>query len=211
MTAAATPRGRPQYAALRDEIASSASGDRKTSSRNQTATAGRASRRHPRRREPGSLRSPALPLAATRINKLRLALTARLGDSFYFARCEIVESLLRRGARNLERTALRPGWPRLRRGGAPIGRFTGHPAAKTVSVRALAELSQTTESCLANFLLQQSPAGISTDFAHAKRVKSHLKRAGDRRCSATSSDCAPTRGRVPAVGWQNFVLLGPFG
>ncbi len=28
MAAAATPRGRPQYAALRDEIASSASGDR---------------------------------------------------------------------------------------------------------------------------------------------------------------------------------------
>ena len=32
MTAAATPRGRPQYAALRDKIASSASGGRKTSS-----------------------------------------------------------------------------------------------------------------------------------------------------------------------------------
>ncbi len=28
------------------------------------------------------------------------ALSARLGDSFYFARCEIVESLLRRGARD---------------------------------------------------------------------------------------------------------------
>ncbi len=32
MTAAAPPRGRPQYAALRDEIATSASGGRKTSS-----------------------------------------------------------------------------------------------------------------------------------------------------------------------------------
>ncbi len=37
------------------------------------------------------------------------SLSARLGDSFYFARCEIVESLLRRGAR---------GWRELRSGRA---------------------------------------------------------------------------------------------
>ena len=49
------------------------------------------------------------------------SLSARLGDSFYFAKCEIVESLLRRGALvELSRragTALRPRRPRLRRGG----------------------------------------------------------------------------------------------
>ncbi len=72
MTAAATPRGRPQYAAPRDEIAPSASGGRKTSSRNQTATAGRASRRHPMRRE--------VPLGTRRLEysrKLRSKLAIR--------------------------------------------------------------------------------------------------------------------------------------
>ncbi len=39
-------------------------------------------------------------------------LTARLGDSFYFAKCEIVESLLRRGAR------------------VPLGRRTGPPLSE---------------------------------------------------------------------------------
>ena len=52
--------------------------------------------------------------AACSVQRFR---SARLGDSFYFAISKIVESLLRRGARNLERTALRPGRPRLRRGG----------------------------------------------------------------------------------------------
>ena len=33
------------------------------------------------------------------IRARKRALSARLGDSFYFAKCEIVESLLRRGAR----------------------------------------------------------------------------------------------------------------
>ena len=36
---------------------------------------------------------------ANRTCRAQFAWTARLGDSFYFARCEIVESLLRRGAR----------------------------------------------------------------------------------------------------------------
>ncbi len=45
------------------------------------------------------------------------ALSARLGDSFYFAKSEIVESLLRRGARWFERTGLKPAGLRLRRGG----------------------------------------------------------------------------------------------
>ena len=71
MAAAAPPRGRPQYAALRDEIAPFASGGRKTSSRNQTAIVDRASRRHPTRRKvPLGTRKLELalqrPLAATR-------------------------------------------------------------------------------------------------------------------------------------------------
>ncbi len=45
MTAAATPRGRPQYAASRDEIAPSASGGRNTFDSPQTAIVDRASRR----------------------------------------------------------------------------------------------------------------------------------------------------------------------
>ena len=44
-----------------------------------------------------SLRSLAPPLASASFQKRSLA--ARLDDSFYFAKCEIVESLLRRGAR----------------------------------------------------------------------------------------------------------------
>ena len=46
------------------------------------------------------------------------SLSARLGDSFYFAKCEIVESLLRRGARGLEGTALRGRRSLRRTGGA---------------------------------------------------------------------------------------------
>ncbi len=48
------------------------------------------------------------------------SLTARLGDSFYFARCEIFESLLRRGARDFSlhfatQTQQKPPW------GRPLG------------------------------------------------------------------------------------------
>ena len=71
------------------------------------------------------------------------------------AHAEVGESLLRRGARNLERTALRPGRPRLRRGGAPFGCSTGLPVA-TCIVRALAEI------------LFRSPAGISSRFCFRK-------------------------------------------
>ncbi len=53
-----------------------------------------------------SLRSLALPLASAEkllrrcpCSAQRSTQTARLGDSFYFAECEIGESLLRRGAR----------------------------------------------------------------------------------------------------------------
>ncbi len=52
------------------------------------------------------------------------SLSARLGDSFYFAECEIGESLLRRGARGLEGTALRGQRSLRRTGGAsrhPVG------------------------------------------------------------------------------------------
>ncbi len=56
------------------------------------------------------LRSRAPPPAtgpSPKKNLARRSLTARLGDSFYFAISKIVESLLRRGARDLEGTALR--------------------------------------------------------------------------------------------------------
>ncbi len=46
------------------------------------------------------------------------SLSARLGDSFYFAVSKIVESLLRRGARGLEGTALRGQRSLRRTGGA---------------------------------------------------------------------------------------------
>ncbi len=126
------------------------------------------------------------------------SLTARLGDSFYFAVSKIVESLLRRGARGFS-TNYSPSarWrklaeqltlfgqfptPAIARGRAiptsencpqagqapltPRGRCLpalgmGHPGEKTFSVRALAEIDQTTESCLIDFLLQQSRAGAS--------------------------------------------------
>ena len=52
------------------------------------------------------------------------AQTARLDDSFYFAKCEIVESLLRRGART--------------------HRVFCWPTGVTCIVRALAEIDQTT-------------------------------------------------------------------
>ncbi len=48
----------------------------------------------PLRRAGGASRHSVLAIRAR-----KRALSARLGDSFYFARCEIVESLLRRGAR----------------------------------------------------------------------------------------------------------------
>ncbi len=86
----------------------------------------------------------------------------------------------------------------------------------TVSSRALAGINQNNSRCLIDFLLQQSragflaipcdanpakapkgrsPAGISTDFAHAKRVKSLFKRAGDRYRSATRENW-PQAGRA---------------
>ena len=77
---------------------------------------------------------------------------AHLGDSFYFAKCEIVESLLRRGARWFERTGLKPG------GRCLPAHESGLPGEKIAFVRALAEIDQTTEGCLVDFLIQQSRA-----------------------------------------------------
>ena len=141
----------------------------------------------PLRRAGGASRHSVLA-----IRPRKQSLAARLGDSFYFAISKIVESLLRRGARDFslhfatqtqqkplwgrraggaarhsnrasrlqpalsarwrilakqhelfrqyptpavargifERTALKPRGLRLRRGGAPIGRFIGHPGEK---------------------------------------------------------------------------------
>ncbi len=70
------------------------------------------------------------------------SLSARLGDSFYFAVSKIVESLLRRGARC--RSALEPGLP-----------------VATCMVRALEEIGQNNSCCLVNLLLQQSRAGAA--------------------------------------------------
>ncbi len=129
-------------------------------------------------------------------------LAARLGDSFYFAKSEIVESLLRHGARC--RSALEPGCvypnkgsrrdatrrpagPRLRRGGAPIGRFIGHSGEKTFFVRSLAEIDQTTESCLVNFPLQHSRAGAAR---HAKQAVSTRIKAGRRDANASAGRAA---------------------
>ncbi len=69
------------------------------------------------------------------------SLAARLGKSFPINSPFIgLISLLRRGARWFERTGLKPAGLRLRRGGAPIGRSTGHPGEKTVFVRAPGEI-----------------------------------------------------------------------
>ncbi len=86
--------------------------------------------RRPPRREPCSLRSPALPLATTRINKPHPGTVRAPGRFILFCQVQNSESLLRRGARDLERTALRPRRPPLRRAGAPKGRLIGHPGEK---------------------------------------------------------------------------------
>ncbi len=82
------------------------------------------------------------------------ALSARLGDSFYFARCEIVESLLRRGARTHRVFC----WP------------TG---CNLHCPRAGGNRSNNV-SCLIDFLLQQSRAGraipTSKNCAQAARA-----------------------------------------
>ena len=51
----------------------------------------------------------------------------------------------------------------------------GHPARKTVIVRALAEVGQNNSRCLANFLLQQSRAGAAR---HSNRAVSTLRPCG---------------------------------
>ncbi len=152
MAAAATPRGRPQYAAPRDEIAPSASGDREPTqppgsaqralaarlgkyfrfnsslkrcisllrrgarvplgtrklelARQQATTALRGRRPikaeiTPAKHPTGAPRRRAQRASYWPDGKEKLSLSARLGDSFYFAISKIVESLLRRGARCL--------------------------------------------------------------------------------------------------------------
>ncbi len=110
----------------------SASSDRKTAIRNKPRPAGARAGRLPLGRDALRLLLPAStpndpPGRPTRKNcsAKQQAQAARLGDSFYFAKCEIVESLLRRGARWFERTGLKPAGLRLRRGGAPKGRLIG--------------------------------------------------------------------------------------
>ena len=88
-------------------------------------------RRPPLRRAGGAARH------ANRTCRAQFAWTARLGDSFYFAQCEIVESLLRRGARWFERTGLKPAGLRFRRGGAPKGRLIGLAGKKASAMRAV--------------------------------------------------------------------------
>ena len=83
-----------------------------------------------------SLRSLALPLASAEkllrrcpCSAQRSTQAARLGDSCYFARCEIVESLLRRGARDFSlhfatQTQQKPLWGRsAREPGLPVANF----------------------------------------------------------------------------------------
>ena len=66
-------------------------------------------------------------------------LSARQRFILHSAHAEVAESLFRRGARGFERTGLKPAGLRLRRGGAPKGRFIGHPAEKSqLCPRALA-------------------------------------------------------------------------
>ena len=141
---------------------------------------------------------------------------ARLGDSFYFAKCEIVESLLRRGARGYSQktvivcalaeidqttesclvnfllqqsrgaarhanracrvqttsTALKPRGLRLRRGGAPIGRFTGHSGEKTVSARAPAKSYSNAYSAFERFrYFRRGARVLSLHFATQTQQK----------------------------------------
>ncbi len=102
--------------------------------------------------------------------------------------------------------------------GAPGGRCLpapgiGHSGEKTVFVRALAEIDQTTLGCLVDFLLQQSragflaafcdanpakggrPLGFHLDCARAQRAKSLLMRAGCR--SAREPGCVYPKGCAP--------------
>ncbi len=99
-----------------------------------------------------------------------------------------LDFLLRRGARDFSlhfatQTQQKPLWGR-------AALEPGLPVA-TCMVRAL-ELSR-------------SPAGISIDFAYAKRLKSLLRRAGDQRCSATSWNW-PQAGRAPRARGERAML-----
>jgi hypothetical protein len=55
----------------------------------------------------------------------------------------------------------------------------------------------------------RSLAGISIDFAYAKRLKSLFRRAGDQKTASTG--LGPAGPRVLAVSWRYFVSLGPSG
>ncbi len=109
------------------------------------------------------------------------SLTARLGDSFYFAISKIVESLLRRGARC--RSTREPGCVYPNKGprrdanasaaeAVPIGRFTGHSGEKTVSARAPGEIipDKLTVYRL-DFLLRRGARGFSLHFATQTQQK----------------------------------------
>ena len=98
----------------------------------KTAPAGRASRRHPPRREllgraRSSYRCRRPEKTVSQNNKLCPRTLGNQPDKLTVYR---VDFLLRRGARWFEGTALRGRRP-LRRAGAPTGRFIGHSAEKS--------------------------------------------------------------------------------
>ncbi len=268
MTAAATPRGRPQYAAPRDEIASSASGGRKnnrppfpenyrlaeaggsrdplgrrcSTSRPRNCSAQQflsarlfphsrlvetGGRRHPRRKAAISrLRSSDLrwrrPKNYSAATLLRPTVIDRAPGKFFRFNSSLKRgiSLLMRGARGLFRspagisTVLREQ-NRLkslfRRAGDQNRVFDCAQAARaalTPGRRCLPALGigLPVATCMVRALeLSRSPAGISIDFAYAKRLKSLLRRAGDQRCSAISWNW-PQAGRAPRARGERAML-----
>ncbi len=75
------------------------------------------------------------PLKAWRADSLQAVLCPRAGGNWSKQLCVVwpisySSSRARLSYPDHAGTALRPGRPRLRRGGAPIGRFIGHPAEK---------------------------------------------------------------------------------
>ena len=87
-------------------------------------------KRTPAKHPTGAPGGRCLPALGTGHSGEKTVFGCAPGRFILFRQVRNSESLLRRGARDLERTALRPRRPPLRRAGAPKGRLIGHPGEK---------------------------------------------------------------------------------
>ena len=179
MTAAATPGGRPLFlAALERPPLASAGAARHAKTGLLSVQLSQApvqnlrftTNRDHRSRGPAAPHRPAPVPLGTR--KLELASTT---TAVRLTRKTTLPHGHFPGARDLERTALRPRRPPLRRAGAPKGRLIGHPGEKNGQ-----------RQPQQNALWGGRPRGFHLDCAHAQRLKSLFMLADDRRRSATS-------------------------